>query len=126
MRTESVTEDGGITKVVLQEGEGDVIESGRRVSVHYVGTLVGSGRKFDSSRDRGTPFEFDLGAMTVIKCWELGIASMRKGERALLTCSSDYAYGSRGIQTMIPPGATLQFDVEVLDDKEAVNRCVLQ
>lgn len=73
-----------------------------------------NGTKFDSSKDRGKPFEFVLGGGQVIKGWDEGVAQMTKGEIAFLTCSPDYAYGSRGVPGTIPPNATLIFEVELL------------
>ena len=81
--------------------------------MHYTGTLM-DGTKFDSSRDRGEPFEFKIGTSQVISCWDQGVAEMSLGERSKLTCSSDTAYGARGAGGVIPPNADLQFDVELL------------
>lgn len=82
-------------------------------AVHYVGKLT-DGTTFDSSRDRGEEFEFELGKGAVIKGWDQGVATMRKGELAVLTCHPDYAYGENGSPPKIPPNATLQFEVELL------------
>jgi len=109
-----LTEDGGITKKILKKGEGwKTPTTGGDVKVHYVGTLL-DGTKFDSSRDRGDPFSFTLGVGQVIKGWDTGVASMLKGEVALLTCKSEYAYGKAGSPPKIPPNATLQFEVELI------------
>uniref|UniRef100_A0A3B4A361 peptidylprolyl isomerase n=1 Tax=Periophthalmus magnuspinnatus TaxID=409849 RepID=A0A3B4A361_9GOBI len=86
---------------------------GQKVSVHYTGTLT-NGEKFDSSKDRGRPFEFTLGQGEVIKGWDEGVAQMCVGEVARLTCTPDYAYGARGYPPVIPPNATLVFEVELL------------
>ena len=79
------------------------------------GTLVDGGKKFDSSRDRGTPFSFVLGRQEVIPCWDIALASMRPGEQALLTCTAQYAYGPHGSPPHIPGGAALRFEVELLE-----------
>ncbi|PAA69855.1 hypothetical protein BOX15_Mlig028979g1 [Macrostomum lignano] len=89
---------------------------GCTVTVHYVGTLT-NGNKFDSSRDRGKPFQFRLGAGEVIKGWDEGVAQMSKGEVAKLTCTPDFAYGARGYPPVIPPNSTLVFEVELINYK---------
>ena len=89
-------------------------EKGDEVHVHYVGTLL-DGSKFDSSRDRDSPFSFTLGQGSVIKGWDIGVATMTKGEKCILTCTAPYAYGQQGSPPKIPGGATLQFEVELLD-----------
>lgn len=82
--------------------------------VHYTGTLT-DGKKFDSSRDRGEPFVFVLGVGQVIKGWDEGVAQLSVGERAKLTCTPDYAYGSRDVGNgLIPANSTLIFDVELI------------
>lgn len=91
-------------------------KKGNTVQVHYVGTLT-NGKKFDSSRDRGKPFEFKLGVGQVIKGWDEGVQQMCVGELAKLTCSPDYAYGQKGYPNVIPPNATLIFEVELLGFK---------
>ncbi|KAK0162753.1 hypothetical protein PV327_006505 [Microctonus hyperodae] len=106
--------DGGVLKEILKEGEGDELpSSGNKVSVHYTGTLL-DGTKFDSSKDRNEPFSFTLGQGQVIKAWDIGVATMKKGEIAMLTCDAKYAYGKMGSPPKIPPDATLKFEVEVL------------
>ena len=104
-----LTGDGGLYKKVLTPGDADAGTPSGKVRVHYVGTLL-DGSKFDSSRDRSGFFEFDLGVGRVIKGWDVGIASMSKGEKAILACRSDYAYGDRGSPPKIPPKATLLFE----------------
>ena len=89
---------------------------GQVVQVHYTGTLE-DGTQFDSSRARGAPLEVVLGQGHVIKGWDLGIASMRVGERAMLKIAPEYAYGNRGAGGVIPAGATLLFDVELVGIK---------
>lgn len=104
----------GLKKKLLKEGEGwDTPNNGDQVEVHYTGTLL-DGTRFDSSRDRGTPFKFKLGQGQVIKGWDAGIKTMKKGENALFTIPPDLAYGESGSPPTIPPNATLQFDVELL------------
>lgn len=108
-----ITEDGGVRKEILVEGTGPSPSRGQRVSVHYTGTLV-DGKKFDSSKDRNRPFEFTIG-QGVIEGWSLGVATMKVGERAKFTLSCDYAYGKRGFPPVIPPSATLIFEIELLE-----------
>lgn len=109
--------DGGVLKEIKQAGTGDACPPlGSSVSVHYVGTLTDSS-KFDSSRDRGEKFEFTLGKGNVIKAWDLGVATMKKGEVAVLYCQAAYAYGENGSPPKIPPNATLIFEVELFDWK---------
>ncbi|KAJ9176634.1 hypothetical protein P3X46_011921 [Hevea brasiliensis] len=104
----------GLKKKLLKEGEGwDTPENGDEVEVHYTGTLL-DGTQFDSSRDKGTPFKFTLGQGQVIKGWDQGIKTMKKGENAIFTIPPELAYGASGSPPTIPPNATLQFDVELL------------
>lgn len=104
----------GLKKKLVKEGEGwDRPDNGDEVEVHYTGTLL-DGTKFDSSRDRGTPFKFTLGQGQVIKGWDIGIKTMKKGENAIFTIPPNLAYGESGSPPTIPPSATLQFDVELL------------
>ena len=110
--TELITED-----VVV--GEGQVAETGDVVSVHYTGTLL-DGTKFDSSKDRGTPFSFDLGAGMVIEGWDVGVAGMKEGGTRILTIPASMAYGQRGVPGAIPPNAPLKFEVELLEVSKAL------
>ncbi|KAG4137829.1 hypothetical protein ERO13_D07G096100v2 [Gossypium hirsutum] len=104
----------GLKKKLVKEGEGwEYPEIGDEVEVHYTGTLL-DGTQFDSSRDRGTPFKFTLGQGQVIKGWDEGIKTMKKGENAIFTIPPALAYGESGSPPTIPPNATLQFDVELL------------
>ncbi|MES1916985.1 MAG: Peptidyl-prolyl cis-trans isomerase fkbp12, partial [Cercozoa sp. M6MM] len=116
---------GQLWKKVLQPGEGGRPCKGTEAVVHYTGTLL-DGTQFDSSRDRNEHFRFPVGQGRVIRGWDVGVASMQKGERAMLTCAPEYAYGAAGAPPAIPPNSTLQFDVELFDftvDKAAVSVC---
>jgi len=104
----------GVEVETIQAGDcTNYPKSGQTVVVHYTGTLT-NGKKFDSSRDRGKPFKFRIGKGEVIKGWDQGVARMSVGERPKLTCSPDFAYGSKGHPGIIPPNSTLIFDVELL------------
>eukprot|EP00301_Raphidiophrys_heterophryoidea_P019770 c4624_g1_i1.p1 GENE.c4624_g1_i1~~c4624_g1_i1.p1 ORF type:complete len:517 (-),score=111.62 c4624_g1_i1:849-2399(-) len=110
-----ITGDGGVLKEILVPGTGEETpKKNDEVYVHYVGTLASDGSKFDSSRDRADPFHFKLGTGSVIKGWDIGVATMRRGEKAMFTLRSDYAYGAQGSGEKIPGGATLKFEVELL------------
>lgn len=97
-------------------GTGAEAKAGQTVSVHYVGTLT-DGKKFDSSRDRNQPFSFPLGQGRVIKGWDQGVAGMKVGGKRKLTIPPELAYGDRGAGNLIPPKATLVFEVELLEVK---------
>ena len=103
----------GVQIEILKEGAGAVAKNYDIVSVHYTGTLE-NGTKFDSSVDRGVPFEFTLGAGQVILGWDIGVEGMKVGEKRKLTIPSLLAYGERGAGGVIPPNATLIFEVELL------------
>jgi len=98
----------------MTEGQGTVATADRTVSVHYTGWLP-NGEKFDSSRDRNEPFSFTLGAGQVIAGWDEGVAGMKVGGHRKLVIPADLGYGTAGAPPDIPPGATLVFDVELLD-----------
>ena len=103
----------GLQVEKIKEGAGATPKVGDRVSVHYTGWLQ-NGTKFDSSRDRGQPFTFTLGVGQVIKGWDQGVAGMRVGDVVKLTLPPELGYGARGAGGVIPPGATLIFEVELL------------
>ena len=116
-----VTRPSGLLIEDQTVGTGAVAVAGKTVSVHYVG-ILGTGEKFDSSRDRGVPFSFSLGAGAVIKGWDEGVVGMKVGGTRVLIIPSELAYGDAGIPGpngtyVIPPKATLVFQVELLDVK---------
>ena len=103
----------GLKIEVTKEGDGDVAENGRRVTVHYEGRLT-DGTVFDASEPRGQPFSFVIGAGQVIQGWEKGVAGMRVGEKRCLTIPADLGYGATGAGEVIPPNATLVFNIKLL------------
>ena len=109
-----VTTSSGLKYQDLVVGTGDLAEPGKDVSVHYTGWLTDS-TKFDSSVDRGQPFTFRVGAGNVIRGWDEGVAGMRVGGERKLIIPPEMGYGTRGAGGVIPPNATLVFDVELLD-----------
>jgi FKBP-type peptidyl-prolyl cis-trans isomerase FkpA len=110
-----------LIKQDVRPGTGNEAAAGRNVTVHYTGWLYDAsksdhkGRKFDSSRDRNEPFTFRLGASQVIRGWDEGVAGMKVGGQRTLTIPPSYGYGAQGAGGVIPPNATLVFDVELLD-----------
>ena len=106
--------DSGLKYEYLAEGEGATAEAGQRVLVHYTGWLT-DGSKFDSSLDRNEPFQFALGKGMVIRGWDEGVAGMKVGGRRKLTIPPHLGYGAQGAGGVIPPNATLVFEVELLD-----------
>ena len=113
-----ISGDGGVLKETLQEGTGAQPQPGQTVFAHYTGRLT-DGTVFDSTAGKAHRakygFYFTLGAGEVIGGWDTGFGAMRVGEKAYLTCRSDYAYGPDGMPGVIPPKATLVFEVELLD-----------
>ena len=111
------TTNSGLKVAVLREGKGSSLTPGMAVKVHYTGWLE-TGKKFDSSLDKGQPIEFRMGAGQVIKGWEEGLTGMKVGERRQLIIPAELAYGNRR-KGEIPPGATLIFTVEAVSMREA-------
>ena len=109
-----LTLDSGLVVEDLECGDGEEVQRGDLVSVHYTGTLE-NGRKFDSSRDRGQPFQLRLGAGMVIQGWEEGLPGMRVGGTRKLTIPPELGYGEAGRPPEIPPNSTLVFEIEVLE-----------
>ncbi|MEH1953465.1 FKBP-type peptidyl-prolyl cis-trans isomerase [Nostoc sp.] len=112
----AVTTSSGLKYVELKEGTGATPKPGQTVEVHYVGTLE-DGTQFDSSRDRGQPFSFKIGIGQVIKGWDEGVSTIKVGGRRQLIIPPELGYGARGAGGVIPPNATLLFDVELLGVK---------
>ena len=112
-----ITTPSGLQYDDTQIGSGDEAKAGQSVTVHYTGWLYNDGvqgKKFDSSKDRGDPFVFSLGAGMVIKGWDEGVAGMKIGGARTLIIPAALGYGARGAGGAIPPNATLKFDVELL------------
>ncbi|ODN84701.1 FK506-binding protein 1 [Cryptococcus amylolentus CBS 6039] len=104
----------GVTVESITAGDGkNFPKAGDRVAIHYVGTLL-DGSKFDSSRDRGSPFQCVIGQGQVIRGWDEGVPQLSVGQKANLICTPDYAYGARGFPPVIPPNSTLKFEVELI------------
>lgn len=117
MNNESTTSSAELIKEDIKVGNGSEAKTGDTVAVHYVGTLP-NGQKFDSSRDRGTPFEFTVGAGDVIKGWDQGIPGMKVGGIRKLTIPAALAYGEYSPSPLIPANSTLVFEVELMDIKK--------
>jgi len=111
-----ITMPDGLKYTDDQVGSGTEAQAGKTVSVHYTGWLL-DGTKFDSSKDRNQPFSFPLGRGQVIKGWDEGVAGMKVGGKRTLVIPPDLGYGARGAGGVIPPNATLKFEVELLDVK---------
>jgi FKBP-type peptidyl-prolyl cis-trans isomerase FkpA len=114
--TKEITMPDGLKYTDEQVGTGAEAQAGKTVFVHYTGWLL-DGTKFDSSRDRNQPFSFPLGRGQVIKGWDEGVAGMKVGGKRTLVIPPELGYGARGAGGVIPPNATLKFDVELLDVK---------
>ncbi len=111
------TTPSGLIYEIIKEGQGAVAQKGNAVKVHYTGWLYNNGQKgakFDSSVDRNQPFQFALGGGMVIKGWDEGVAGMKVGEKRILIIPANLGYGARGAGAVIPPNATLMFEVELL------------
>ena len=121
LATHADADSGELTKIDVKAGAGEVATAGKMVNVHYTGWLYdksapdNKGKKFDSSRDRPGNFAFPLGAGRVIKGWDQGVQGMKVGGQRTLIIPSSLGYGARGAGGVIPPNATLVFDVELMD-----------
>lgn len=107
-------DDSGLEYIVSAEGDGATPTKGQTISAHYTGYLL-NGTKFDSSVDRGQPFETKIGVGQVIQGWDLAFQDMKVGEKRVLFIPAELGYGARGAGDVIPPNATLVFDVQLLD-----------
>ncbi|MFK0730952.1 MAG: FKBP-type peptidyl-prolyl cis-trans isomerase [Gloeotrichia echinulata GP01] len=112
----TITTPSGLKYVEIEEGTGETPQPGQKVEVHYTGTLT-DGTKFDSSRDRRSPFSFIIGRGQVIQGWDEGLSTMKVGGQRKLIIPPELGYGSRGAGGVIPPNATLIFDVQLLSVK---------
>ena len=110
---DTITLESGLKYILIEEGEGKKPDAGKSISVHYTGYLS-DGSKFDSSVDRGEPLTFPIGTGQVIKGWDEGLALLNTGSRARLIIPASLGYGTEGYPPLIPPDATLIFDVELL------------
>jgi FKBP-type peptidyl-prolyl cis-trans isomerase FkpA len=115
--TNTVTTTSGLTYKDIKVGEGVEAKPGQEVTVHYTGRLKQNDQKFDSSVDRDEPFTFNLGRGDVIRGWDEGVAGMKVGGERQLIIPAELAYGARGAGGVIPPNATLVFDVKLLGVK---------
>ncbi|MET7015333.1 FKBP-type peptidyl-prolyl cis-trans isomerase [Uliginosibacterium flavum] len=113
--SEAITTASGLIYEDSVVGEGAEAKAGQYVSVHYTGWLLSNGEKFDSSKDRNDPFSFPLGGRRVIAGWDEGVQGMKVGGTRKLTIPSQLGYGAQGAGGVIPPNATLVFEVELLD-----------
>lgn len=109
----TITTASGLQYEEITVGSGAAAQAGQSVTVHYTGWLT-DGKKFDSSKDRNEPFEFNLGAGEVIRGWDEGVQGMQVGGTRKLTIPAALGYGARGAGGVIPPNATLVFEVELL------------
>jgi len=114
----SLEQNGALLKKITKEGSGPECGPNKTVHVHYVGKFE-TGQEFDSSLRRGKPLTFNVGMGNVIKGWDVGIPSMRVGEKAILTIKPEYGYGRAGAGGVIPPNTTLVFEVELVGFEDA-------
>lgn len=113
MSSTKVTTNGGLIIEDIRVGEGEEVHSGDFISIHYKGTLE-DGTKFDSSYERGAPFKTRIGVGEVIEGWDIGVLGMKPGGKRKLIIPSKLAYGDRAVGDIIPPNATLVFEVELV------------
>ena len=128
MEASKLTEDGKVTKEILREGTGPQPKNGDKVKMHYVASVKETGKVYDSSRERDSPYKFVIGE-TQIKVWSLGALTMRVGELARFTVDAAYAYGEKGFEPDVPPNSTVVIEAELLEimetfssAKEAIER----
>ncbi len=111
--TQKITIAPGLEATIVKQGSGAAIQKGQMAKVHYTGWLTDN-TKFDSSKDRNEPFEFQIGGMQVIRGWDLGVEGMKVGEVRKLNIAPELGYGEQGAGTIIPPNSTLVFEVELI------------